>query len=64
MIPRLDAVALENLEGKALDRLAWAAHELGFLVITGTQLTTHDVTEVIESYRQFFFYRTQLKSRQ
>ena len=54
MIPRLDAVALENFEGKALDRLAWAARELGFLVITGTQLTAHDVTEVIESYRQFF----------
>ena len=32
MIPRLDAGSLENLEDDALERLKWAAHELGFLV--------------------------------
>ena len=54
MIPRLDAGSLENLEDDALERLKWAAHELGFLVVTGTQMNAHDVTEVIESYRRFF----------
>ena len=54
MIPRLDAGSLESLEDDALERLKWAAHELGFLVVTGTQMNAHDVTEVIESYRRFF----------
>lgn len=54
MIPWLDAGSLENLEDDALERLKWAAHELGFLVVTGTQMNAHDVTEVIESYRRFF----------
>jgi len=54
MIPRLDAGSLENLEDDVLDRLKWAARELGFLVVTGTQMSAHDVTEVIESYRRFF----------
>lgn len=55
MIPRLDAGSLENLEEKALNRLKWAVHELGFLVITNTQLSAYDVTEVIKSYHCFFF---------
>ena len=54
MIPRLDAGSLENLEDDALERLKQAAHELGFLVVTGTQMNAHDFTEVIESYRRFF----------
>lgn len=54
MIPRLDAGSLEKLEDDALERLKWAARELGFLVVTGTQMSAHDVTEVIESYRRFF----------
>jgi len=36
MIPRLDAGSLENLENDALERLKWAARELGFLVVTCT----------------------------
>ena len=62
MIPRLDAGSLEKLEDDALERLKWAARELGFLVVTGTQMSAHDVTEVIESYRRFF-HRTTLKNR-
>ena len=54
MIPRLDAGSLENLEEKALNRLKGAVHELGFLVITNTQLSAYDVTEVIKSYHCFF----------
>jgi len=41
MIPRLDAGSLENLEEKALNRLKWAVHELGILVITNTQLSAY-----------------------
>ena len=64
MIPRLDAGSLENLEEKALNRLKWAVHELGFLVITNTQLSAYDVTEVIKSYHCFFSHRTTPKSKE
>lgn len=54
MIPKLDATALASLEDGALNRLAWAARELGFLVVTGTSLNSQDVEDVITCYRNFF----------
>jgi len=54
MIPRIDAVSLRDGDPLTLDALRVAAHEVGFLTLTGTGLDAARVNAVIEAYRGFF----------
>lgn len=54
MIPRIDAVSLRDGDPLTLDALRVAAHEVGFLTLTGTALDAARVNQVIGAYRGFF----------
>ena len=54
MIPRFNVAELAKPDQQTLDRLAVAARELGFLVVTGASLSADDIRDVIASYRNFF----------
>lgn len=54
MIPRIDAVSLRDGDPLTLDALRVAAHETGFLTLTGTRLDAARVNDVIAAYRGFF----------
>lgn len=61
MIPRFSVAELAKPDQQTLDRLAVAARELGFLVVTGASLSADDIQDVIASYRNFFAQEEHLK---
>lgn len=56
MIPRIDARHLSDpaRRAAALDRIAHAATETGFMAVHGTALSRGDVEAVLAAYRDFF----------
>ena len=54
MIPRLDAALIRKGDPETLAALKEAATGVGFATVYNTALTAERVTEVIETYRNFF----------
>ena len=54
MIPELDLGKLRQREPEEMKRLANAVREIGFLKVSGTDLTAQRVSKVLEAYRRFF----------
>ncbi len=62
MIPEIDLSAVLRGEADALDALRTGVLEVGFLTVTGTEITAEEIDRVIVAFRGFFHQAPEVKA--